>query len=44
VIAVATGRFDEAALAEHTPDALLPDLGDRDLVRSTITEILGLDG
>ncbi len=44
VIAVATGRFDQAALAEHTPDALLPDLGDRERVRSTITEILGLDG
>jgi len=44
VIAVATGRFDESALAEHEPDALLPDLGDRERVRSTITEILGLDG
>ena len=44
VIAVATGRFDEASLAEHSPDALLPDLGDRDRVRSTITEVLGLDG
>lgn len=28
VIAVATGRFGSDSLAEHEPDALLPDLGD----------------
>jgi phosphoglycolate phosphatase-like HAD superfamily hydrolase len=32
VLAVATGGVSEQALAEHSPDVLLPDLADRDVV------------
>ena len=41
VLAVATGRFSMDELAEHAPDALLPDMGDTETVVATIDEIVG---
>jgi phosphoglycolate phosphatase len=41
VIAVATGRWDEQALAEHQPDALLPDLRDPNRLVTAIEQVLG---
>lgn len=41
VIAVCTGRFDASALAEHEPDALLPDLADLGAFQSAVQGCLG---
>jgi phosphoglycolate phosphatase-like HAD superfamily hydrolase len=40
VVAVATGRFDVAALSQHDPDALLPDLGDTDAFIAAIRRVV----
>lgn len=40
VIAVATGRWNEASLAEHDPDALLPDLQDAGALVDAIERVL----
>ncbi|HEX2280507.1 MAG TPA: HAD family hydrolase [Thermomicrobiales bacterium] len=41
VVAVATGRFDVHALAQHVPDALLPDLGDTRAFIQAVHRALG---
>jgi phosphoglycolate phosphatase-like HAD superfamily hydrolase len=41
VVAVATGRFDVAALSHHDADAVLPDLSDTDLFMRTVLSVLG---
>lgn len=40
IVAVATGRWDEASLAAHEPDALLPDLRDAGRLVATIEQVL----
>jgi phosphoglycolate phosphatase-like HAD superfamily hydrolase len=40
VVAVATGRFDLAALEHHHPDALLPDLADTDAFVAAVEQAL----
>ena len=42
VVAVATGRFDTAALSHHNPDALLPDLGDTQAFVSAVETLLAI--
>ena len=43
VLAVATGRFDVHALAQHEPDALLSDLGDTQAFVQAVKKVLALD-
>jgi len=43
VIAVATGRFDLAALSQHDPDALLPDLSDPQAFVASVEQVLSIN-
>ncbi|MGH9174512.1 MAG: HAD family hydrolase [Vicinamibacterales bacterium] len=42
VVAVATGRFDLAALTHHNPDALLPDLSDTNAFVAAVERVLAI--
>jgi len=43
VLAVATGRYGVDELADHAPDAVLPNLGDPPRVVSVIEELVGVE-